>query len=146
MKRGGCRRRKSDFCRDDSPQDEHTLEISCPRVKTRLEETDAAYPESTNTSKHARSACPRRTHRTHLQQLGRDEEVLLAVGAARVPDDAAEHLTLVLGVHPLVDLVHHPERAALQVLQGSGQGCQRRGGRGLAVQGREKGLPRVEAI
>lgn len=54
---------------------------------------------------------------THLKQLGCDEEVLLAAWPASVEHDAAEHLPLVPGVHPLVDLVHHPERAALQILQ-----------------------------
>lgn len=55
--------------------------------------------------------------RKHLQQLGRDEEVLSAVGTARVDHDAAEYVSLVLRVHPLVDLIHHSERAMLQVLK-----------------------------
>lgn len=54
----------------------------------------------------------------HLEQLGRDEEILLSGGPAGVEHDAAEHLPFVFGVHALVDLVHHPERTVLQVLRG----------------------------
>lgn len=52
----------------------------------------------------------------YLEKLGGDEEVLSAVGPARVQHDAAEHPSLIHSVHALVDFVHHSERAELHVL------------------------------